>query len=87
MKESDKVAISLDRDLLRRTERLRARTGESRSALVARALRGLLSLEDQKRQVEEYVEAYRRHPETDAEVEAARASAKKALHGLPWDEA
>lgn len=86
MKEAEKVAISLDRALLRRAERLRASTGESRSAVIARALRGLLAQEERLRRVAEYVEAYRRQPESAADVETARAQARKALRALPWED-
>lgn len=86
MKEAEKIAISVDRTLLRRAERLRARTGESRSAVIARALRTLLSLEERQRQVAEYVDGYRRQPETPVDVERARAVARKTLASLPWED-
>lgn len=85
-KVSEKVAISLDRELLGRAERLRATTGETRSALVARALLQLVQQESSARRIEEYVDAYKRIPETPADVRAARALARRSISKLAWDE-
>lgn len=81
-----KIAVSLDAELLRRVERVREQTGESRSALVSRALRQLTREDEHARRVLEYVQVYRDKPETAADVAAARASAEHALAALPWDE-
>ncbi|GMV16153.1 MAG: ribbon-helix-helix protein, CopG family [Polyangiaceae bacterium] len=83
----EKLAISLDRELLRRAEQLRRATGESRSALVARALRQLLRAQEVEQLARDYVAAYRRVPETPLEVRAARALAKKSLARVEWDDA
>lgn len=81
-----KVAISLERELFRRAERLRATTGESRSALIGRALRNVLQAEADKRNVEEYVAAYRRIPDGSRDVTLARRTARRALASLPWED-
>lgn len=83
---AEKLAISLDRDLLRRAERLREATGESRSALVARALRQFLRAEELDRQVREYSEAYRSVPETASDARAARALARRSMAQVHWDD-
>jgi len=83
---AEKVAISLDPELLARAERLRKETGESRSALVGRALRELLRAEERDRRVAEYVEAYRRVPETSREVAQVRTLARRSLAAVPWDD-
>ncbi|MBI2390792.1 MAG: ribbon-helix-helix protein, CopG family [Deltaproteobacteria bacterium] len=83
---AEKVAISLDPELLARAERLRKTTGESRSALVGRALRELLRAEERERQAAEYVEAYRRVPETSADVAQSRRLARRSLAAVPWDD-
>jgi hypothetical protein len=69
-----------------RAERLRKASGETRSALVARALRQLLRDESQTRAVAEYVEAYRRFPETATDQRRARALARKSAAALAWDD-
>ena len=76
-----KIAVSVEVELLARAERLRNATGESRSALAYRALRRLLRAEAHAATVREYVEAYRRSPESADEVLAART-----LSALPWDD-
>ncbi len=81
-----KIAVSLDADLLRRVERLRGRSGESRSALVSRALRLLTREEEEAQRIRDYVRAYREHPETSEEVASIRAMAKRSLAAIPWDE-
>ncbi len=85
-RNADKIAISVDHELLVRAERLRTSTGESRSALLGRALRLLLRAEGRARQVEEYVQAYERVPETTADERSARASARRTLSALAWDD-
>lgn len=86
MPTTAKIAVSLDSELLRRVERLRGRSGESRSALVSRALRRLTQEEEEALRVREYVRAYREHPETPQEVAATRTAAKRSLAIVPWDE-
>lgn len=81
-----KLAISLDRQLLSQAERLRQSTGETRSALMARALRELLRSAERARLSAEYVDAYRRVPETPAVIRTARALARRTLAELDWDD-
>ena len=86
MAKSEKIAVSLDPDLLHRAEKVRNRTGESRSALVSRALRLLTNNEERAQRVADYVRAYRRHPETIEEIASVRAAAKRSLSAVAWDE-
>ncbi|MBC7792354.1 MAG: hypothetical protein H7Z43_01495 [Clostridia bacterium] len=81
-----KIAISIDARLLKRAEHLRARTGETRSALINRALSMLTGNDEHERRLTEYVEAYRRMPETRAELEAVRIAAKRSLARVAWDD-
>ena len=81
-----KIACSIDATLLASAERLRARTGESRSALIARALSGLLAEQARRARVQEYVEGYRTKPESAAEVARARKSARAVLARVEWDD-
>jgi metal-responsive CopG/Arc/MetJ family transcriptional regulator len=82
----EKIAVSVDRQLLRSAERLREATGESRSALVSRALSLLVAEREAQDRVAEYVEAYRRRPERRAEIDQARTSARRSLEALEWDD-
>lgn len=81
-----KVAITLDAELLRRAERLRRTTGESRSALLNRALRELLRADSHRDRVEEYVRAYQAQPESTDEVRTTRALATRTLGHVAWDD-
>ena len=81
-----KVAVTIDEDLLAQAEAVRRRTGESRSAVFARALRELLGAEEHRRRVDRYVEAYREHPEGADEIALARRQSKRALAKVPWEE-
>jgi hypothetical protein len=72
--------------LLRRVDRIRELSGESRSSLVGRALRMLMNAEENVLGVQEYVRAYREHPEGPGEVALARALTRRSLTTLPWDE-
>ncbi len=86
MGRTAKIAVSVDEALLRKVEQIREQTGESRSAAVSRALRLLTREEEHARLVREYVCAYRDHPETTEEIAATRASARRALAPLEWDD-
>lgn len=81
-----KIAISMDAELLVAVERLRLVTGESRSAVMARALSMLTQAEAHRAKVARYIAAYREQPETPAAVAAARAEARVRLAELPWDD-
>jgi predicted transcriptional regulator len=85
MAESTKVAISLDHELFADADRLRKETGESRSAMFARALRALLATEARAAAIAQYTKAYRDKPETAEEVRVIRAASKRALRTVPWD--
>lgn len=63
--------MSLDEDLLAEIERVRKRTGESRSALIRRALEMLLESERRRQRLTDYIEGYQRHPESEAAVAVA----------------
>jgi hypothetical protein len=81
-----KIAISIDARQLARVERIRAITGETRSAIIGRALAQLASESAHDQHVQEYLQAYRRHPEEARAVEAARQHVRKSLARLPWDD-
>jgi hypothetical protein len=81
-----KIAVSLDPELLRRAESIRKATGETRSALVTRALVRLVDEQDEKARIAEYVDAYRRKPEGPDDLDEARDLARRSLDTLAWDE-
>lgn len=86
MARTAKIAVSVERSLLDDLENLRARTGETRSAAVARAIRLLTEAAEHERRVAEYRGAYADQPESASEVTVARSAARRSLARLPWDE-
>ena len=85
MPQTEKVAISLSKDVLKQIEELRKETGESRSALIQRAMKKMLKEQERSVRVRSYVEGYRRQPETKEEVDAAELSASELLAREPWE--
>ena len=83
--KSEKVAISLPRDVLIAVEAERRATGESRSAFFRRAAQALLRRQLEKQAVQAYIRAYQRHPETAEEMEAINALGMKVLAREPWE--
>lgn len=81
-----KIAISLDAGLLESVGRVQRATGESRSAVLARAVRLLVREEERRAQVDEYVAAYRRVPESIRDVATARTLAKRSFAHVAWDD-
>ena len=82
-----KITISLDERVLEQLERLRATTHEARSAVIARAVRMLLQRQEHEERVQAYVDAYRRQPESEADLAAADELALDTLSRVAWEEA
>ena len=84
MAKTAKIAISLPVEVLSAVERVRAKSGESRSELFRRAVEILLRHQREREMSERYVRAYEQMPETWEEVESARKSAGAILSEEPW---
>ncbi len=85
MSRTDRIAISLPKQILQAVERLRRQTGETRSGLIQRAIREMLAGSAKSARVRQYVEGYVRNPESGEEIRAAQASALKLLAAEPWE--
>jgi hypothetical protein len=83
MTRKAKIAITIDRRLLAQIERVRAGTGESRSAVVGRAVARLTSEAMYGAPVRRYVAGYQEQPETQSDVETARRIARRTLKRPP----
>jgi len=79
-----KVAFSIDARILARVERIRSISGETRSAVIGRALERLTRENAHDEQVRRYLAAYREKPEDETQVGAARRQARRTLVRLPW---
>lgn len=85
MRKRGKVAITVSADVLAEAERERKRTGESRSAVFERALKMYFADQRAVEAARNYVDGYRRVPETAAEIRVATVAAMSALTAEPWD--
>lgn len=85
MRKSAKVAISLPEDILEAIEKERRARGESRSQFLRRAAESLLQQEQAHKDIERYVQSYRRMPESEEEIAAADQLGKAALGREPWE--
>lgn len=79
-----KVAFSLPPSLHRTVEAARKRTRQSRSAVMQEALRLWLARDQEARRVREYVEGYKRRPETRGDHGSFEDTALDAWTDLPW---
>lgn len=85
MQLSAKISISLPDRLLRRADKKRRQTGESRSEFFRRAAETLLEADERRNAVDRYVKGYTETPESAAEV-AWLAKASAAVVGQdPWE--
>ena len=80
-----KIAISLPGELVRRVEKSRKASGETRSSFIRRAIERILREEEERELIVRYQEGYRAHPETPEEIAAAEAAATQLLSGEPWE--
>lgn len=81
-----KIAISLPDEVLQAVEQERLARGESRSAFFRRAVEQYLRRERERKWEEEYVRAYREHPETPEELAWVKATLGYAFADSPWDD-
>jgi len=84
MPKSAKISISLPDEVLRRADRERRESGESRSELFRRALEVLFREQRREAAINRYVDGYVAEPETEYEVSAAEASGR-AVWEEDWD--
>jgi len=76
MARTEKVAISLPGNILRRMEQIRAKTGETRSAFIRRSLERSFEEGEKAKKIKAYVEGYSNSPETAEEIAEAEAAAE-----------
>ncbi len=81
-----KVAISIPKDLYREVERTRKKSRRSRSAVVQEALRRWLKAQKEASDAQQYVQAYRRMPETPQEILEAEAMAGNMFAAEEWND-
>ena len=80
-----KIAISLPVEVLRKVERLRKQTGESRSSVIRKAIERIFEESRRAKDIEAYIEGYRRFPDTPEEIKAAEVSASALFAAELWE--
>jgi metal-responsive CopG/Arc/MetJ family transcriptional regulator len=83
MPQTEKVAISLPTNLLRKIEQSRKKTGETRSAFIRRYLENSFRKTEREKKIRAYIEGYEKNPETADEIAEAEATAE-ILSKEPW---
>lgn len=79
-----KVAITIPSEEYRQVEAIRKQMNTSRSAVILRALESWLAARQELELDRRYREAYRRRPETKAEIEAQRMLVSQMLASEEW---
>lgn len=82
--QTAKVAVSLPWEIFRAVEQVRREMKIPRSAAVAQALQAWLQERQEREQIRQYVEGYRKHPESKAEAKAWTRLAADSFHKDPW---
>ena len=85
MADSKKMAISMPGDLARKVEKVRKKTGETRSAFIRRVIEQAFADEEEKELIKRYQEGYLKYPETKEEIEETVAISREILAGEPWE--
>ena len=86
MGKTSKIAISLPAELLEAVEAECRDTQQTRSEVFRRAVRLLLRKRLEAIWDRQYIEAYRKCPDTPEEIEAAGRAASIFLAAVPWEE-
>jgi metal-responsive CopG/Arc/MetJ family transcriptional regulator len=84
MRKAVKIAISLPDKLLRIAERERKVRRETRSEFFRRAVEALLRQEQERRDVDQYIQGYLAYPENEEEIEEAGRLSKRVFAAEPW---
>ncbi|MBM4405022.1 MAG: hypothetical protein FJ039_02425 [Chloroflexi bacterium] len=84
MNRTEKVAISIPKDLYRWVERQRRAKGQSRSEFFCKALEEALHRDAESAREEQYRTAYLRSKGKGDEVPWAAATAPSAFRDSPW---
>ena len=84
MQTTVKVAISLPKEQFRLAEKQRRLLRVSRSAMVRQALSRWLDAFKEQEAIRQYVEGYRRHPQSPHEIRAMEQASAEALTHETW---
>ena len=86
MSKSAKIAISLPEELLEEIERESGASGVTRSEYLRRAVEAFLRREREREAIEQYIQGYLQHPETQEELGWVEAASQGVLEEYPWQD-
>ena len=69
------IQVPVDRDLLEALNKVSREQAKSRSALIREACAKYIAAAEKEERIQQYVEGYRRMPETQGELDFAESSA------------
>ncbi len=84
MEKRVRVAVSLPADILAAAEEARRKKGQSRSDFFRSAVEQLIHVKPDQKAILQYVEGYRRCPESANEVAEVSGLSGAALSQEPW---
>ncbi len=82
--QTAKVAISMPKEVFRSVEQTRRKLKMDRSEAVVEALQAWLKEHEERELVRQYVEGYRKHPESKREAKAWTHLATEVFRRNPW---
>ena len=82
--QTAKVAISMPKELFRSVEQVRRELKIPRSEAIVEAIRAWLKRREEEQAIRQYIEGYRKHPESKAEARAWTRLAADSFHKDPW---
>lgn len=77
MAKKAKISITLPHEVLKEVNMIARRSGENRSAVILKAVQMLIKKPQQEEDSRRYVEAYRKHPESQEELRASEKIASR----------
>ncbi len=81
-----KVAVSLPKKEFIAQEKARKALGKSRSAVLSQALSLWLKKLEEEKEIQKYIEGYKKQPETKEEIKEITALSKAAFRSEAWRE-
>lgn len=85
MRKVAKVTVSLPCELLEEVERRRQERGETRSEIIAGLLKRALRDEQEREDIDRYIQGYREQPQTEEELQENEAILRHATVWGPWE--
>jgi metal-responsive CopG/Arc/MetJ family transcriptional regulator len=80
-----RVTVTLPREMLEAADETLVEPDESRSGMIRRLIKTALREAQDRKDVEQWIRAYREQPQTEEEVGWFELAALETLRDLPWE--